>query len=290
MPFKNDIPNYRAIPDGKLYMHTVPNDVWTPMESLIRKASNNADKLKAVINNIAEISGGQITTNWGWDYLENDISGCVMDIRKKVNGGRVLHFEAFMDCLAILHDVGSLACDAINEFLEDHGIGYRCSLIPGGKLRWSIVDGTGVIEDIIATQAKIKPLSQQAYDRFESALRQFEDINRDDRARKDAVRSCVDAMEALIKELGGDDEIGEATKHLKDEVDSQGNHAWGPVELVKEGNNVFNLLHRLYPDIRHGTQDYNTADMTMEEAEFFVGRITVFMKFIAARAKKLGRL
>ena len=83
MPFKNDIPNYRAIPDGKLYMHTVPDDVWTPMESLIRKASNNANKLKAVINNIAEISGGQITTNWGWDYLENDISGYVMDIRKK---------------------------------------------------------------------------------------------------------------------------------------------------------------------------------------------------------------
>ena len=290
MSFKDDIPEFKSIPDGTLYMHTVPEDVWTPLESLIRKASDNSNKLKAVINNIAEITGGQITTNWGWDFLENDISGCVMDIRKKVNGGRVEHFESFMDCLAILHDVGSLTYDEINEFLEDHGIGYRCDAGFTGSLHWIAVDNSGVVGDIVETRAVVKPLSQQAYDRFDSALRQFEDINRDERARKDAVRSCVDAMEALIKELGSDDEIGEATKHLKDELDAQGNHVWGPVELVKEGNNLFNQLHRLYPDVRHGTQDYDTAEMTMEEAEYFVGKITVFMRYIAARAKKLGRL
>lgn len=147
-----------------------------------------------------------------------------------------------------------------------------------------------VIGSIIATQAQVQSLSQQAYERFESAKKQYDDIDKDERARKDAVRSCVDAMEALIKELGCDDEIGEATKHLKDAKDSQGENLWGPAELVKDGNNIFNLLHRLYPDIRHGTQDLATADMTMEEAEYFVGRITTFMKYISARAKKLNVL
>ena len=289
MSFKEDIPEFKSIPDGELYMHTVPDSVWIPMESLIRKAADNANKLKAIINNIAEITGGQITTNWGWDFLENDISDCVSGIRKKVSGGRVKHFESFMDCLAILHDVGSLTYDNINEFLEDHGIGYQCEAEFTGNLHWSSIGGTGVVGDIVATQVIVKPLSQQAYDRFESALRQFEDINRDERARKDAIRSCVDAMEALIKELGGDNEIGEATKHLKDEMDTHGNHIWGPVELVKEGNNLFNQLHRLYPDVRHGTQDYDTAVMTMEEAEYFVGKTTAFMKYIAAKAKALGR-
>lgn len=290
MPFRNDIPNFKAIPDGELYMHTVPEDVWTPMESLIRKSSDNSNKLKAVINNIAEITGGQITTNWGWDFLENDISDCVMDIRKKVNGGRVEHFEAFMDCLAVLHDIGSLTCDDINEFLEDHGFGYQCEVGLTDSLHWIAVEKSGVVDDIKDTQTVVKPLSQQAYDRFESALRQFEDINRDERARKDAVRSCVDAMEALIKELGNDNDIGEATKHLKDEIDVQGYHIWGPVELVKEGNNLFNQLHRLYPDVRHGTQDYDTSVMKMEEAEYFVGKITAFMKYIATKAKKLGKI
>lgn len=161
--------------------------------------------------------------------------------------------------------------------------------IVAARYRNYALEGTGVIGDIVDTQTKIKSISQQAYERFESAKRQFEEVDKDERARKDAVRSCVDAMEALVKELGGDNEIGEATKHLKDEQDNQGNHIWGSVELVKDGNNLFNLLHKIYPDVRHGTQDYDTTGMTIEEAEYFVGRFTVFMKYIAARAKKLGR-
>lgn len=151
-------------------------------------------------------------------------------------------------------------------------------------------DGSSdVISDIVTTQRQIQSLSQQAYERFQSAKRQFGEVGKDERARKDAVRSCVDAMEALIKELGTADEIGEATKHLKDAMDSHGENLWGPAEIVKDGNNLFNLLHRLYPDVRHGTQDIATADMTIEEAEYFVGRITTFMKYIAARARKLRK-
>lgn len=289
MAFKEDVPEFKSIPDGALCMHTVPDEVWTPLEGLIRRASKNANKLKTIINSIAEITGGQMTNNWGWDFLEYDIPDCVRGIREKVSGVRVNHFEAFMDSLAVLHDIGGLSCDAINEFLEDYAIGYRSESGFGGRLHWRAVEGTGVIGDIVDTQRKIKSISQQAYERFESAKRQFEEVDRDERARKDAVRSCVDAMEALVKELGGNNEIGKATKHLKDEQDNQGNHVWGSAELVKDGNNLFNLLHNLYPDVRHGTQDYDTAEMTIEEAEYFVGRTTVFMKYIAARAKKLGR-
>lgn len=151
-------------------------------------------------------------------------------------------------------------------------------------------ESSDIINEIITTQLQVQSLSQQAYERFESAKRQFENVSADERARKDAVRSCVDAMEALIKELGSNDEIGEATRNLKDDRDDKGTALWGPPELVKDGNNLFNLLHKLYPDVRHGTQDLITAGMTMEEAEYFVGRVTTFMKYIAARAKKLGRM
>ena len=151
-------------------------------------------------------------------------------------------------------------------------------------------ESSDIINEIITTQVQVQSLSQQAYERFESAKRQFENVSADERARKDAVRSCVDAMEALIKELGSNDEIGEATRNLKDDRDDKGTALWGPPELVKDGNNLFNLLHKLYPDVRHGTQDLITAGMTMEEAEYFVGRVTTFMKYIAARAKKLGRM
>lgn len=160
----------------------------------------------------------------------------------------------------------------------------------GGDVIWRRIESEGSesVDNIKEIQEVVVSISKQAYDRFESALRQFQDINEDERARKDAVRSCVDAMEALIKELGGDSDIGNATKNLKDAKDSKGKPLWGPVQMVKDGNNLFNLLHDLYPDVRHGTQDFVTTDMTMEEAEYFVGRITVFMRYIATRTKKLG--
>lgn len=288
MGFKDDIPEFQSIPDGDYYMHSVPDEVWSQMNGLIRKASANKENLKAIINNIAEITGGRMTNHWGWDFLENEIPNCVAGIQRKVNGKRAMHFEAFMDCLALLHDIGDLTVDDVNSFLEDNGIGYQCDIGLNHKLTWSPIGNISTVGDIVETQTQIKSLSYQAYGRFESALRQFEDINRDERARKDALRSCVDAMEALIKELGRATEIGEATKHLKDEKDSNKNPVWGHVQIVKDGNNLFNLLHELYPDLRHGTQDIATTEMTMEEAEYFVGRITVFMKYMAARAKKLG--
>lgn len=271
-------------------MQTVPKDAWTSLESLIRSAATDANKLKAIINNIAEISGGQLTTNWNWGFLEQDISSCVFDLRKKVNGRNKKHFDAFMDSLEVLNSIGELSLSKINEFLEDFNIGYHCEKGFNHKVIWSPVENAGAVEAIAEVKKSVKPLSQQACERFESALRQFEDVSLSERARKDAVRSCIDAMEALVKELGGDDEIGEATKNLKDTEDAKGNLLWGPVEIVKDGNGIFNLLHKLYPDVRHGTQDVATAEMTMEEAEYFVGRITTFVKYIVARAKKLGKL
>ena len=111
MAFKDDIPEFRAFQNGDFYMHTVPNTVWTPFESLIRKSAHDSNKLKAIINNIAEITGAPLTNNWGWSFLEQDIPDCVSGIRTKVSGKQVEHFEAFMDSLAILHDIGELSCD-----------------------------------------------------------------------------------------------------------------------------------------------------------------------------------
>ncbi len=290
MGFKEDVSDYKGFPDGELSMHTVPEDVWSSMESFIRRSASDAGKLRSVINTIAEITGGPITNNWSWGFIEYDISPCVEGIRKKTEKERVYHFDAFMDCLAVLAEVGDLKPSEINEFLEDKGIGYTCERdFYGWHIKWYPVETmTSVVEDISETQEEIACLSKQAYERFESAKRQFEKSTNDERARKDAVRSCVDAMEALIKELGKNDDIKIATKNLKDEVDLNGHPLWGPMQIIKDGNNLFDLLHKLYPDVRHGTQDIDTANMSTEEAEYFVGRITVFMKYISSRAKKLG--
>jgi|GEM_PF-4558691 len=141
MSFKKDIPNYKSVPDGELYMQTVPSGIWISIESLIRKSASNADKLKAIINTIAEITGGHLTNNWGWGFLENDIPQCVSDIRRKTEKGKVYHFESLMDSLAVLVNIGDLSCDDLNEFLEDNEIGYCCEKSFGGQdIVWYRVD------------------------------------------------------------------------------------------------------------------------------------------------------
>lgn len=151
-------------------------------------------------------------------------------------------------------------------------------------------NSSDVIKEIVATQEKVESISRQSYERFESAKRQFYNMEIDERARKDAVRSCFDAMEALVKELGDDKDIKEATKNLTGAKDNDGFEIWGPSEIVKDGHNLFNQLHRLYPDVRHGTQDALASTMTMEEAKYYVERITAFMNYMVSKAKKIGKM
>lgn len=77
------------------------------------------------------------------------------------------------------------------------------------------------------------------------------------------------------------DEIGEATKSLRNEK------CWGLDDIVKEGNSIFKSLHRLYPDLRHGSTEIST--MTIEEAEYWIGRMNTYIRYMNKMADKSGR-
>lgn len=70
-----------------------------------------------------------------------------------------------------------------------------------------------------------------------------------ERGYKEIVRNCVDAMEAVVKKIGQQEDIKNATKMIVAEE-------LGPKQIIKRGNNIFNLIHELYPDIRHGSTEY----------------------------------
>lgn len=148
MAFKNDIPNYNQYPDEELFMHTVPEEVWSSLGSLVRKSAENTEQLRNLLNTMAEISGGELTENWGMDFLQHDIKNKVYELKKKVSGGRIYHFEAFMDTLAVLYEVGKLSCDDINEYLVDVGIGYQCSLDFNRHIVWECRESLITDEEI----------------------------------------------------------------------------------------------------------------------------------------------
>lgn len=123
MSFKNDIPNYKSYSEDKYHMKTVPNAVWPELEGLIRRYSDDASTLKAYLNRFSEIIPCEQTTNWGWGFLANDISDFVYAIKRKVDNGR---FDVFMDCMAVLINGVIGRDEEINEFFEEHKIGYYC--------------------------------------------------------------------------------------------------------------------------------------------------------------------
>lgn len=268
MSFRDDNPNWKAYSNASKHMNTVPSVAFSELNGLIRRSANNADELKNLLNGFAEIIPCEPTQNWGWNFLENDIPTFVDALESKVSKGR---FPVFMDCLAILVDRGDLLLEDINDFLEDNNIGYRAEYSFSHRVIWHPLEGNGTIEQLEEVQTAILSVSQQACDEIRRARKSLEDTD-DERAIKDALRSCVSAMEAVVKELGHDDEIGNATKNLRNE------NTWGNDEIVKEGNSIFNTMHRLYPDLRHGSTE--SSSLTLNEAEYWIGRILNYLQYI----------
>ena len=279
MAFKKDIPEYKSYSEENFYMHSVPGDVWSELSGLIGRYADNASILRGYLNRFSEIIPCEQTKNWGWEFLVNDISSFVGDIRRKVERG---HFEVFMDCVAILIDGVHERVNDINDFFEEHKIGYICDLEPFSRqVIWNVRDESDIVDELVSAKSIVKTVSQQAYEEIERAIKTLESAPQDERARKDVVRSCVSAMEAVVKEYGKDDDIKKASKNLRDE------QIWGSDRIVKDGDAIFSSMHHDYPDLRHGSIE--TSKMPIEEAEYWISRIAAYLKYMRKMASKNGQ-
>jgi hypothetical protein len=112
----------------------------------------------------------------------------------------------------------------------------------------------------------------QTLEHLAQAAKQLTSID-NERARKDAVRDCLSGLESLLKSLTHTSDIKEATTSLR----AKGG---GPDTLVKDGLSIWDHIHRLYPDVRHG----QTAISTMSKAEalYWVERITAFIRYVSS--------
>lgn len=128
------------------------------------------------------------------------------------------------------------------------------------------------------TQEIVKSDFEQAYEEYGRAVDTLKDaIN--ERARKDAVRSCINAMESIVKICGEDNDIKNATKKLKT------SKKWGNNDyFVKQGSSIFNKIHELYPDLRHGSTEI--SEMPLEEAEYRISVISAFINYMVKYAEK----
>lgn len=82
-------------------------------------------------------------------------------------------------------------------------------------------------------------------------------------------------MESIIKICANENEIKNATDKLKKDV------RWGNSYFIKQGLSIFNKIHELYPDLRHGSTE--TSKMATGEAEYWVETISAVIKYTALR-------
>ena len=257
MAFKNDIPNFASITNGEYYYNSIPNSFWNGLESLITRFSEDSSQLRGILDYIAELVICQKTTNWGWNFLVNDVPFFVGKLRDRVDKG---HIDCLMDLLGTLAIRGNDNIEIINEYLADNMIGYYCTInnhMFNRRIIWHLKEKNASLENIAIIQTEVKSQFQQAYEEYTQAMETLKRSN-DERARKDVVRSCINAMESIIKICGEDDEIGQATKNLKSKK-------WGKDYFIKQGLALFNKIHELYPDLRHGSQE--VSEMPLEETE-----------------------
>ncbi len=283
MSFATDLPEFKSFQDTEDYWYnTMPSSFWSGVQGLIRASSKDACVLKNNLNRIAEIIPCEPTNDWGWDFLENQICWYVRELKKKVE--KKDRIDVLMDYLAelVVHDEDRVV--KLNEFLEEQKIGYKCSTLSRGfnskEIKWECREKQDAVETLAETKKVFEQSAfQQAYEEYTRAKVMWKDTT-DSRTRKDIVRSCINAMESIVKICAGEKEIKNATDKLKRDG------RWGNDYFIKQGLSIFNKIHELYPDLRHGATE--TSKMTIEEAGYWVGVISVYIQYMKKMADKNG--
>ena len=278
MAFKNDVPNYENLKSKYYYTFEAPANIWRPLEAFAVRAGEK-NGLRGIVDLLNDKVLFPPTANYGQSWLTSDINDAIREMRKRVSEG---DFSLLMDTIQSIVEYGSLDLEEINCFLEKEKVGYILVRSEDYKDYWWEIrpDIDNIAKRIVKTKDIVRNEFQQAYEHFEQAKKQLSETD-NERAWKDAVRDCASAMEAIIKFLGEKNEIGNASKSLRQEK------KWGEETIVKDGDSIFNTLHRLYPDLRHG--NHEKSYISFNEAVYWVDRISVYVDYMIRQKKIIGK-
>lgn len=276
MSFRTDIPNYASLASDVYEMQHMPIRLFSSLEGLVVRTANIeeeevSNRLYAILSLFASLVPCSMPRGEGWGQLiREDLPDVLAEIRRKGD------IAVLMTCLEVLMEYG-LPYESVNQLLIAHNIGYEYCDDDRGTgwiARQSNID---VIVELEETQASVESISEQAKEQIKSALDGLVDAD-NERSRKNIVWNLVCAMESLVKKLANDRDIENATRKLREA------EIWGKDVLVKDGLSIFNRMHDLYPDLRHGSEQEST--MGIEEAYYWVSRISCYMRYMARMSNR----
>src|SRR5271157_4353065 len=287
--FAQQFKDYEQFDDGDCYRKSVPANLSGALAELLVAACgpdgepSTATTMSKVANDLLAMAGKKPTTNWDTGSLKAEIRSAYQILEES-------RFDKFMD--ATLNAVQRLynahpsaqttLLDKINDTLLSANMGYTVRTVDGAdRLAWEArAEAAAGVALLNATAAAVADVSKEALDHLEQAKSHL--LNpASSRSRKDAVRDAMSAMEAMVKTLAGESDYDDACKKLR------GEKVWGNDQIVKEAQSVWGFLHKQHPDVRHGQP--SGTDITLEEAIYWIDRITAYVRYMASRRRVLGR-
>ena len=275
MRFKERYPDYMSYADDPYYCASVPMGMLGPLKGYIMRYCDNADSLKGFCQHIASLIPCEPTNNWGWDWLVSDLD----DLLRKLAQSK---FHKFMEGIQYFVEnwVRTEDLEDLNDIFEEYDFGY--TMFYGGPSyggEWNIRDEPHqAAKSIEAAIEVVEDISLQSKKHLEKAKEHV--LNAvDDRARKDALRDALSAMESAVKVVGDDKDFDTACQKIHN------NALYGSKEISREPNRLWHWIHQLYPDVRHGTQQ--ASNISADEACFWIDRILAITVFITRTYKKI---
>jgi len=278
MKFKDIFPDYNSYSNDDYLM----NDVT---DSLLREIAQTLPRLlkdrKQVIKNlnldgtlrnmcdvVSLYTNNENTNHWGYDFIIRDFHAQMKDFKHA-------RFPKFMDAMLELSNFDETFKDALNDIIDDHGLGYK--LTGGPDKPWVCINpATSMVVDMEEVITSTDELCKQTAEHIRQAKQQLTRAQ-ELRARKDAIRDCLSAMEAIMKHLTGAKDIRNADDIMRKNPDK-----WGQSFVVKDGITLWNMFHNKYSDIRHG--DFDISKISYDEAIYFVDKLLAYVKYISAKA------
>ncbi|WP_207658295.1 hypothetical protein [Clostridium butyricum] len=277
--FKEQFVDFKSFNNDKYLMNSVSVDLLRELSYVIINELRNTVKnykgkgridfdasLKRLCDIISEYTNTEKTTNWGMPYLQNDFEDSIYYFNSKP-------FNKFMDSMSkiAIEYFNGTSINAMNEAFEENNFGYRLQMNIDAP--WicinTEIEMVNNIEEIIITTEE---LSRQTAEHIRQAREQLKRVN-DERARKDAIRDSLSAMETLMKKFTNTSGVVEADRAMRADQNK-----WGPKVIIGEGIKLWKLFHEEYHDIRHG--DDEISNITTDQAIYFIDRILAYVNYI----------
>ena len=271
-PFKTRHPNYLGYSSDQYEVASIPDGVVEGLKGLLDRFCDVHFSYHSAIDFLRTRVPMGPATNSRKPWLDGDLNEALRELSNKP-----LH--KFMDAIGELRqEIRSADFNvALEELLDEENFGYYIE--SDGPLRyWTLRDDYSgkTVQVVEVTIQSVADICRQSAEHLEQTMSH---LKRDDeRSRKDAVRDALSAVEALYKSLSGEDDIVPAWKKLREQK------TWGPVEIVKDGFQIWSTVQELYRDIRHGQA--SSSSISHEEATYWIERSTVFIRHMASRAPK----